>query len=598
MQNLHPTRRDLPGHASAAPDRHALLRALGHWREAAVASVGLGLSPESLLLAGTDWAIHLAGAPDKRVQLLEQLARMPLALLEGMLHHTAPTQTVAELTPPIPGTPSDRRFAAPAWQQEPFRSWAQAFLLSQHWWQHATRHIPGTEPHHEDVVAFMARQYLDWVAPSNQPWSNPEVLEHTLRQGGLNLLHGATHAAEDLARRLAGLPPVGAETFVVGRDLACTPGKVVMRNTLVELIQYQHGTASVYAEPVLLVPAWIMKYYILDLTPDSSLVRWLVARGHTVFCLSWRNVTEQQRNFGMDDYRRLGVMAAMDAIGTIVPGRKLHAMGYCLGGTLLAMAAAAMVRCADQRLASLTLLAAQTDFTEPGELQLFIDASQVRMLDSMMALRGYLTAEQMSMAFQMLRSTDLIWSRMVHEYMLGERQPMNALKAWNADSTRMPERMHSEYLHRLFLHNDLAAGRYLVHGHPAALQNLRLPIFAVGAEGDHVAPWRSVYKVHYLADTEVCFVLASGGHNAGIVSPPAATGPAGRHFRQHTKALEDTCLSADEWLAVAPVQPGSWWPQWQHWLRQHSTRKRVAPPPLGAAPYTALMDAPGRYVME
>ena len=198
----------------------------------------------------------------------------------------------------------------------------------------------------------------------------------------------------------------------------------------------------------------------------------------------------------------------------------------------------------------------------------------------------------------MLRSTDLIWSRMVHEYMLGERLPMSPLKAWNADSTRMPERMHSEYLHRLFLYNDLAAGRYLVHGHPVALQNLRLPIFAVGAEGDHVAPWRSVYKLHYLTDTDLRFVLASGGHNAGIVSPPGTDGPAGRHYRMHHKAADDSCLSADEWLAAASLHPGSWWPQWGHWLRQHSHRKRVAPPPLGRAPYVALMAAPGRYVME
>jgi polyhydroxyalkanoate synthase len=435
-------------------------------------------------------------------------------------------------------------------------------LLCQHWWQHATRQVPGTEPHHEDVVAFLARQYLDWMAPSNQPWSNPQVLEHTLRQGGMNLLRGAAHASEDLVRRLGRLPPAGSEAFAPGRNLACTPGKVVLRNALVELIQYQPETASVYAEPVLLVPAWIMKFYILDLTPESSLVHWLVARGHTVFCLSWRNVTARQRQLGMDDYRRLGVMAALDAIGHIVPGQRVHALGYCLGGTLLALAAAAMAHADDRRLATLTLLAAQTDFTEPGELQLFIDASQVRMLDSMMALRGYLTAEQMSMAFQMLRSTDLIWSRMVHEYMLGERLPMSALQAWNADSTRMPERMHSEYLHSLFLHNDLAAGRFLVHGRPAALQNLRLPIFAVGAEGDHVAPWRSVYKIHYLTDTEVCFVLASGGHNAGIVSPPTANGPPGRHFRYLRRRAEDSCLSPAEWLDAAPLEQGSWWPQW------------------------------------
>ncbi len=560
-------------------ERYAALRKLGRVREALVASANLGLSPESMLLAWMDWAVHLADDPDKRIELLMRLVQGLRVPLSGADDPVA----------------ADRRFAHAAWQAEPFHSWAQAFVLADQWWYHASHQVPGTTPHHEDVVGFVARQWLDLLAPSNNPWSNPEVLEQTRSQGGANLLRGAAHALEDVQRKAAGLPPVGSAAYVLGQNLACTPGKVVLRNALVELIQYSPVTATVYAEPVLLVPAWIMKYYILDLSPHNSLVRWLVAHGHTVFCLSWRNVTAAQRNLGLEDYRRLGVMAAIDAISRIVPGRKLHALGYCLGGTLLAMAAAAMARWGDDRLASVTLLAAQTDFTEPGELQLFIDDAQVHMLDSVMWLRGYLTAEQMSVAFQMLRSNDLIWSRVVREYMLGERQPLSDLMAWNADSTRMPQRMHSEYLHRLYLGNDLAAGRYVVDGHPVALQNIRVPLFVVGTERDHVAPWRSVYKIHYLSDTEVVFLLTSGGHNAGIVSEP---GHPGRHYRTHTKKASACCLSADEWLHTAPQQAGSWWPVWQRWLVRASSKRRVAPPAMGADPSTVLDDAPGRYVRE
>jgi len=362
----------------------------------------------------------------------------------------------------------------------------------------------------------------------------------------------------------------------------------VYRNDLIELIQYAPTTQSVYAEPVLIVPAWIMKYYILDLSPHNSLIRYLVDKGHTVFCVSWRNPTAEDRDLGMDDYRRLGVMDALEVIGAVVPGRKVHATGYCPGGTLLAIAAAAMACRSDDRLASLTLLAAQTDFTEPGELALFIDHSQMHYLASMMWNRGYLSADQMAGAFQLLRSNDLIWSRRVREYLM----------AWNADSTRMPYRMHTEYLQRLYLDNELAAGRLLVDGRPAALQNIRVPIFAVGTERDHVAPWRSVYKIHYLAGADVTFVLTSGGHNAGIVSEP---GRPNRRYRVAVKRTDDLCQGPDEWTRNAEARHGSWWEAWAEWLAAHSGAKRVAPPAvMGAAKrgYRPLQDAPGAYVLQ
>jgi polyhydroxyalkanoate synthase len=410
-------------------------------------------------------------------------------------------------------------------------------------------------------------------------------------------MQGFQNWLEDATRLATGRPAVGTESFQVGRDVAVTPGTVVYRNALIELIQYGPATDRVLAEPVLIVPAWIMKYYILDLSPQNSMVRYLVGRGHTVFCISWRNPTAEDRDLSMDDYRRMGVMSALDAIMAILPDRKIHATGYCLGGTLLAIAAAAMARVGDQRLASVTLLAAETDFSEPGELALFIDHSQMRFLESMMWNRGYLSADQMASAFQLLRSNDLIWSHLVRDYLMGERTPMTDLMAWNADSTRMPYRMHAEYLRRLYLDNELAAGRFMVDGRPAALQNIRVPIFVVATERDHVAPWRSVYKIHYLTDTDLTFVLTSGGHNAGIVGEPARPG---RHFRIALKRITDPCLGADEWAAAAALKDGSWWEDWGQWLVCHSAPERMPPPDVGAPEkgYPAIADAPGTYVLQ
>ncbi|MCC7215777.1 MAG: polyhydroxyalkanoic acid synthase [Burkholderiales bacterium] len=560
---------------------------------AALARYTTGLSPMAQVAAYWDWASHLAFSPGKQLQLTEKAGKKFLRLVN---YATKRAWKLDGTTPCIEPLPQDKRFVHPAWSAPPFDVMYQAFLLTQQWWSNATTGVRGVTRQHERIVSFGARQFLDMIAPSNFVPTNPEVLDRTLRSAGFNLLRGMANLVEDRDRALGGKRPVGTENYVVGRDVAVTPGKVVFRNRLIELIQYAPVTATVRPEPVLIVPAWIEKYYILDLSPANSLVSYLTGQGFTVFMISWRNPGPEDRDTTFDDYRTQGALAALDAVGAIVPGQKVHACGYCIGGTLLAITAAAMARDGDDRLATTTFFAAQTDFTEAGELMLFIDESQLSFLEDVMWEQGFLDSRQMAGAFQLLRSQDLVWSRVMHEYLMGERAPMTDLMAWNSDATRMPFRMHAEYLRRLFLQNDLAEGRYTVGGRRIALKDLERPLFAVGTERDHVAPWHSVYKFHLLTDADVTFVLTSGGHNAGIVSEP---GHPGRRFRIAAKTRADTYVDPESWVADTPVRAGSWWPEWAQWLAAHSGAP-VPPPPMGAAKagLAPICDAPGTYVLQ
>ncbi|WP_119420465.1 alpha/beta fold hydrolase [Desertibaculum subflavum] len=546
-----------------------------------------GLSPAALAMAWLDWAYHLGTSPGKQAWLVEKAARKWTRYADFLVHCASAPASAHSCIEPLP---QDRRFADPGWRAPPFNAIYQAFLLTQQWWHNATTDVRGVSRHHEDVVAFTARQIADIFSPSNCPLTNPAVLKRAAETGGLNFVHGLQNFLEDWRRNVLQRPPVGADAYRVGVDVAATPGRVVYRNELIELLQYDPATPKVRREPVLIVPAWIMKYYILDLSQQNSLVRYLVGQGFTVFMISWRNPTEAQRDVGMADYLRLGIFSALDEIERVAPDAKVHATGYCLGGTLLAIAAAALARDRRDRLRSMTLFAAQVDFAEAGELTLFIDESQVSFLEDLMWEHGYLDTHQMAGTFQLLRSNDLIWSRMVNEYMMGERAPMTDLMAWNADATRLPYRMHSEYLRRLFLDNELAVGRYEVDGRVVALTDIRVPIFAVGTEWDHVAPWRSVYKINLLTDADVTFALTSGGHNAGIVSEP---GNPRRRYRITHRRANDPYVDPEAWLANTPAQQGSWWPSWAAWLGRHSIGQ--ASPPRAAA---GVAPAPGTYVLQ
>jgi polyhydroxyalkanoate synthase len=567
---------------------HAADRAL----HATLARFTGGISPVALSLAYVDWLSHLAAAPQRQLELAQEAVQVVGRFVEAARHCVSPDRKPWSLIEP---QPQDRRFAAHEWTSPSFNLLAQSFLLVEQWWHNATTGTRGLAPANEVVVEFSIRQVLDMLAPSNFAMTNPEVLRKAFQSGGENFVFGWQNWCSDLVRLLApGKLPASHRDFVVGETVATARGKVVLRNELIELVQYQPTTDKVRPEPILIVPAWIMKYYILDLSPQNSLVRYLTGEGFTVFMISWRNPGPADREIAFDDYRTRGVKAALGTIEDIMPKRRIHALGYCLGGTLLSIAAAAMARDGDDRLKSITLLAAQTDFTEAGELTLFINESQVAFLEDIMWQRGVLDTTQMAGAFQLLRSNDMIWSHVSHDYLMGERAPPSDLMAWNADATRLPYRMHSEYLRKLFLHNDLAGGRYVVDGKSIAMSDIHTPLFVVGTVRDHVAPWKSVYKIHYQVESEVTFLLASGGHNAGIVAPP---GEPGHSYQVQFKAADAPYLGPDEWLKLALKLEGSWWPEWTRWLGARSGEP-CSPPSMGLAgsDQSNLADAPGEYV--
>jgi polyhydroxyalkanoate synthase len=570
----------------------ASARTIDRFFSAMLGRITHGISPAGFMSAYFEWLAHLAASPGKQLELMQKAARKATRFAV----QAARASTDPATPPVIEPLPQDHRFDAEQWRQPPYNWMYQWFLLNQQWWHNATTGIHGVTPENEKAIEFITRQLLDVASPSNFILTNPEVLQAVQAQGGHNFVRGSLNFIEDWERMIAGRKPVGTENFTVGRDVAVTPGKVILRNRLIELIQYSPATARVCPEPVLIVPACIMKYYILDLSPRNSLVKYLVEQGHTVFMISWKNPVAEDRDLGMDDYRRLGIEAALRAIEAVVPGRRVHATGYCLGGILLTTLAAALSRNGSDPFATLTLLATELDYTEPGELMPFINESQVAYLEDLMWDQGYLDGTQFAGAFQLLRSNDLIWSRMLREYLLGERQRMIDLMAWNADATRVPYAMMSELLRSLFLHNDLAEGRYRVDDRPAVISDIRAPIFCVATTRDHIAPWRSVYKINLLTDTDVTFLLGKGGHNAGVVSEP---GHPHRNYQVATRHEGECYVDPDSWQSTVPVQEGSWWPEWQRWLVERSGRK-VAPPPMGAPAqgYSVVGDAPGSYVLQ
>jgi polyhydroxyalkanoate synthase subunit PhaC len=563
--------------------------------KSALARLANGISPASVATAQADWLLHLAVSPSKQVELASSAFQKALAWTAYAARSSWEPESPCCVTPAA----DDKRFTHAEWQVPPFNALAQAFLVAEQWWAEAATNVRGVSRHHEDMVGFTLRQWLDMLSPSNSPVLNPQVLAETARTGGRNFAEGLGNWWRDALAVAAGGKARGVEAFRPGRGVALTPGKVVHRNALMELIQYAPATAKVQKEPVLIVPSWIMKYYILDLTPEDSLVQYLVAQGHTVFMASWRNPGAQDRELSLDDYLALGVLDAVEAVQRLCPGVQLHAAGYCLGGTLMAMGAAVLAARKSHALKTVTILAGQVDFQEPGELGLFMDESQVAFLEDLMAAPGYLDGRRMAGAFQLINSKDLVWSKLLHEYLMGAHTPMTAMRAWNADATRMPARMHSEYLRKLYLENQLADGEYRFRGTPVLLRSIHLPLFIVGTERDHVSPWKSVFKLLRLAHSPARFVLVSGGHNVGIVSPPA--GPAahaGASYRWADHAADEAPADPDPWLATARQEAGSWWTGWSRWLHAHGSGTVAARAVPDVAFDGQVLAAPGAYVFQ
>lgn len=573
-------------------------QALDNWIHEQLAQLNKGLSPFTLALSAMDWSLHMATSPGRQMALAQQA--------QNQWHEWLTQQSL--LTPPAEKpTVTDHRFSDPAWAQWPYSAWRDAFLKASDWWQEAAQ-VEGMSKHHQDWVSFMARQYLDMLSPSNSALTNPQVSQRATDTLGLSWWLGQQQAAADWfnsltpARTEANPEDLTALPYAVGKDVAVTPGEVVFRNDLFELIQYRPSTAQVREEPILIVPSTIMKYYILDLSPHNSMVRFLVEQGFTVCIMSWRNPTGEDRDLGMDDYLIRGVMTAIAETQKSTQATRVHAMGYCLGGTFLSIVAGLIDAGrhgsrADwpktlPELASVTLLAAQTDFAEPGELGLFIDEDQLRSLREDMAEKGYLSGQQMGGTFQFLNSRDLVWSRHVQRHLLGQDSVGNDMMSWNSDTTRLPARMHNEYLNELFLDNALSQGRYRVDGLPVALSDIRAPLMVVGTENDHVSPWRSVFKITLSAHEDTSFLLASGGHNAGVVSEP---GHPKRHYRFGCKQRTHGWLSPEQWMACAERHEGSWWEQWAKWLHAHSSDTWQKAPTIPKR--HIITQAPGDYVM-
>jgi len=523
--------------------------------------------------------VNFAG--DKLLELQQQYLQDMRALWgQGML-------------PQMPKT-GDRRFAGENWAQNPLSVYSVTAYQMQ------ARALMGmvdaveADEKTRARIRFGVEQWLAAMSPSNFLAFNADAQKKAIETHGESIAKGVANLLHDM--RQGHISMTDESRFEVGRNVATTEGAVVFENELFQLLEYKPLTAKVYERPLLMVPPCINKYYILDLREKNSYIKWCVDQGHTVFVISWVNPDERLAEKSFDSYLLEGTMAAVDAIVEQTGAKEINAAGYCLGGTLLATAAAAMARDGDERLASLTLLASEIDYRESGEVKLFVDDSQLAWLEAGMWRKGYLEGWQMAASFQMLNSRDLIWSRRVREYLLGERGSLVDLMAWNADTTRMPYRMHSEYLRHLYMNNDLAEGRWQVDGQPVTVADIRVPLFVVGTLRDHVAPWRSVYKIHLLNDSDISFVLTSGGHNAGIVSEP---GRPRRSYQIATRKAGARYRNPDQWQAETPVHEGSWWPAWSAWLA-HNASAQVAPPPMGGKSGSGktLGAAPGTYVMQ
>jgi polyhydroxyalkanoate synthase len=497
-----------------------------------------------------------------------------------------------EDAPPVAAPePSDKRFRDPDWTANPvFDFIKQAYLLTSRWAEHLVQEADGVDAHTKHKAEFYVRQLASALAPTNFVATNPELLRTTFKQNGENLVRGMKMLAEDIeaGKGTLKLRQSSDGSFAVGQNMATTPGKVIYRNDLIELIQYEPATEKVYKRPLLIVPPWINKFYILDLNAEKSFIRWAVSQGLTVFVISWVNPDERQAKKSFEDYMREGIFAALDAVKDATGEENVTAIGYCVGGTLLSVTLAYMAAIGDDRIESATLFTTQVDFTHAGDLAVFVDENQIKSLEDRMYARGYLEGSSMASAFNMLRPNDLIWPYVVNVYLKGESPFPFDLLYWNSDSTRMPAANHSFYLRNCYLTNRLAKGEMEIAGEKLDLGKVSIPIYNLAAREDHIAPAKSVFKGSKCFGGPVTYVLAGSGHIAGVVNP--ATKP---KYQYWTGGKVEGTL--DQWIAHATEHPGTWWPHWMEWIRAQAPALVKAREP-GSGKVKPLCDAPGTYV--
>ena len=495
-----------------------------------------------------------------------------------------------KVEPVVEPEPGDNRFKDPEWSNTQFFDfWKQVYLITSRWAEDVTRNTEGVDDKTRKKALFYLNQMLTAMSPSNFPLTNPEVIRTTLETNAENLVQGMAHFVHDLeqSKDLLRISQTDLSAFEIGRNLAITPGKVIFQNDLIQLIQYAPATEEVYERPLLIVPPWINKYYILDLVPEKSFVKWAVEQGFTVFLVSWVNPDARLAQKTFEDYMREGILAAIDAVIRQTGTAKVNALGYCVGGTLLAATLAYMAAKGDKRVASATFLAAQVDFSEAGDLLVFIDDTQLKSLEEMMAEQGYLDGSRMAAVFNMLRPRDLIWPYVVNNYLLGKKPFPFDLLYWNADSTRLPAANHAFYLREFYHLNRLAKGEMELGGVRLDLSRVKIPVYELFTKEDHIAPAASVFRGSKLFGGPVRHVMAGSGHIAGVVNHPAK--------QKYQYWSDGRAGSLEEWMAKARETPGSWWPDWTSWLAARSGRKVPARNPSNG-PLWAIEDAPGSYV--
>jgi polyhydroxyalkanoate synthase len=545
---------------------------------------GVGEVVKTLAKVGEYWLAEPERTAEAQGRLLSGFVGLWASSLKRMMGEPAPAIVEPD--------PRDNRFRDPEWSANQFFDFIkQVYLITTRWAETMVTEAEGLDQHTRHKAAFYVRQIANALAPSNFVFTNPELLRETLGSNAENLVRGMHMLAEDI--RAGGgdlrIRQTDPKSFAVGKNLAITPGKVIFQNDLCQLIQYKAATKDVLKRPLLIVPPWINKFYVLDLVPEKSFIKWAVDQGHTVFVISWVNPDESQARKGFEHYMRDGIFAALDAIGKATGVKEVNAVGYCVGGTLLSIALAYAAATGDNRIKSATFFATQVDFTHAGDLKVFVDEEQVADLEYKMKMRGYLAGAKMATAFNLLRSNDLIWPYVVGNYFKGKSPPPFDLLYWNSDATRMPAANHAFYLRNCYLKNRLTTGTMEIDGVRLDLKKVKIPVYALATREDHIAPPRSAFYGASFFGGKVTFVLSGSGHIAGVVNPPA------RKKYQYWTGAAPKGDGFDKWLPKAKEHPGSWWPHWQKWVASLDAR-RVKARTVGGGKFKPIENAPGSYV--